>query len=334
MVILLAIALRLVLLPHQSSDFRDFLNPWYQYILDHGGFWALGDDFSNYTPPYLYGLAIVQGLLPQWSAVMAIKLITFPFEALTAFWLYHCWRWRWQDQNPRLPRLLALTFLFSPTLVLNGAYWGQSDIIYTTGLVTCLWALIQKRPHWDMIAFGLAIAVKLQAIWLLPALLIWAWYGQIPWLAFGWIPLVYLMTCLPVAIAGRPWTELLTIYFQQANSYSYLTLNSPNLYQWLPNEFYGVLYPTVLYLAIAIIALFIMTSALRRFPPTPQNLIRISLISVLLVPFVLPKMHARYFFAADVLSFLYVGYFPQQFWVAPAINLISLFTGQCEVLKV
>jgi len=324
-VICLAIALRLVLFSHQTSDFRNFLQPWYEYIRDNGGFWALGADFSNYTPLYLYGLAIVQGLWPHWSPVVAIKILTLPFEALTAFWLYRCWQWRWAAQSPRLPRILALTFLFSPTLVLNGAYWGQSDIIYTTGLVACLWALIHKRPQVALMAFGLAIAVKLQGIWLLPALLVWAWYGQIPWLAFGWIPLMYVASCLPAAIVGRPWPELLTIYLQQANAYAFLTLNAPNLYQWLPNQFYDIVYPTVLYLAIAVIALLMVTLALGNFAPTPPTLIRISLISVLFVPFVLPKMHERYFFAADVLSFLYVGYFPQQFWLAPAINLISLF---------
>ncbi|MEB3160238.1 MAG: hypothetical protein VKL20_02120, partial [Synechocystis sp.] len=249
-----------------------------------------------------------------------------PFEALTAFWLYRSWQWRWRDQNLELPRLLALTFLFSPTLVLNGSYWGQSDIIYTTGLVGCLWALIRQRPHLALIAFGLAIAVKLQAIWLLPALLIWAGYGKIPWRAFGWIPLVYVVTCFPAAIASRPWPELLTIYLNQANSYPFLTLNAPNLYQWLPNELFGVIYPGVLFLAIAVMTVFIVTTVRRKFAPTPQTLIQISLISVVLAPFVLPKMHDRYFFAADVLSFLYVGYFPQRFWVAPAINLISLFS--------
>jgi Gpi18-like mannosyltransferase len=322
----LAIALRLTLLSHQTSDFRDFLQPWYKYIGNHGGFWALGDGFSNYAPLYLYGLVIVQGLLPWVSPVMAIKLITFPFEGLTTFWLYRSGQWRWRSRNPEFPRLLALTFLFSPTLVLNGSYWGQSDIIYTTGLVSCLWALIRQCPHLGLMIFGLAIAVKLQAIWLFPALLIWAGYGKIPWRAFGWVPLVYCMTCLPAAIAGRPWPELLTIYFQQANSYPFLTLNAPNLYQWLPNELFGTLYPGVLFLAIAVIGVFIGTGIRRKFTPTPPTLIQLSLISVVLVPFILPKMHERYFLAADVLSFLYVGYFPQQFWVAPAINLISLFS--------
>ncbi|MGA1622828.1 MAG: hypothetical protein ACO36E_08885 [Synechocystis sp.] len=325
-VIGLAIALRLTLLPHQTSDFRDFLFPWYQYIAHHGGFWALGDGFSNYTPLYLYGLVMVQGSLSHWPPVMAVKFIALPFDGLAAVCLYRCWQWPWPTFTSPIPRLLALTFLFSPTLVLNGAYWGQSDIIYTTGLVACLWALIRQRPHVALIAFALAIAVKLQAIWLLPALLIWAGYGQIPWWAFGWIPVVYGITCVPAAIAGRPWSELLTIYFSQANSYPFLTLNAPNLYQWVPNRYFGVIYPGVLFLAIAVIILFIGVMVRRKLSPTPLTLIQLSLISVVLVPFVLPKMHERYFFAADVLSLLYVGYFPQRFWVAPAINGISLFS--------
>ncbi|MEB3227134.1 MAG: hypothetical protein VKJ27_02010 [Synechocystis sp.] len=92
--------------------------------------------------------------------------------------------------------------------------------------------------------------------------------------------------------------------------------------RWLTAGETGV----VIGLAIAVIILFIGVMVRRKLPLTPPTLIQLSLISVVLVPFVLPKMHERYFFAADVLSLLYVGYFPQRFWVAPAINGISLFS--------
>ncbi|MFM7579157.1 MAG: hypothetical protein ACKO5Q_19770, partial [Microcystaceae cyanobacterium] len=47
---------------------------------------------------------------------------------------------------------------------------------------------------------------------------------------------------------------------------------------------------------------------------------------VLLMPYSLPKMHDRYFFAADLISIIYGFYFPPYFFVPVAINLVSLFS--------
>jgi Gpi18-like mannosyltransferase len=44
-----------------------------------------------------------------------------------------------------------------------------------------------------------------------------------------------------------------------------------------------------------------------------------------IVPFLLPRMHERYFFLADILSILYVFYFPSRFYTAIIMSLVSLF---------
>ena len=54
--------------------------------------------------------------------------------------------------------------------------------------------------------------------------------------------------------------------------------------------------------------------------------IRLALASALLVPFALPHMHERYFFAADCIAIVYGFYFPRRFYVPLAVVTISLFS--------
>ena len=49
---------------------------------------------------------------------------------------------------------------------------------------------------------------------------------------------------------------------------------------------------------------------------------------MLIVPFVLPKMHQRYFFPADILSVAFGFYFPKYFYVPIILNLVSFFSYQ------
>jgi len=320
----LAVALRGALLTHETPDYNYYLSPWYDYIVNNQGFWALQDNFSNYTPPYLYALVFVAHYLAFLPKVVAIKLIVFPFEVLASVLIYRLVKLAY-PQGP-LAKLATLTFLFAPTVVLNGSYWGQCDIIYTTALLACLYCWATHRFMAANLSFGTAIAIKLQALWLGPALLIGVFKKQYSWQLMVWIPLTYGFWSLPAAIAGRPWGELWLIYFQQSQTFASLTLNAPNIYQWIPPQFYSQVLPWSLAGAIVVCGLFITIVSSFKFTVTFPLWLQISLISVILVPYCLPKMHDRYFFAADVISLVYGFYFPTYFWVPLALNGISLFS--------
>ena len=57
-------------------------------------------------------------------------------------------------------------------------------------------------------------------------------------------------------------------------------------------------------------------------------LIKIALVSVVLLPFLLPRMHERYFFAADIFSIIFAFYFPRYFYLPVLMQLISFFSYQ------
>jgi Gpi18-like mannosyltransferase len=216
--------------------------------------------------------------------------------------------------------------LFAPTLILNGSYWGQCDVIYTTGLMACLYYLCRQQENFALIAFGIAVSFKQQALFLLPLLVILTFKKYLSPMAFCWIPTVYLLAIFPALLLGRPLPDLLLIYFNQANTFKKLTLNAPNLYQWIPNDYYLLVTPIGMILAIAVLIMFIIFVGQSRAKINSDLIILLATLSVLLMPYFLPKMHDRYFFPADLISLIYGFYFPQYFFVPVAITLVSLFS--------
>ncbi|MEW5960748.1 MAG: hypothetical protein AB1801_23735, partial [Chloroflexota bacterium] len=328
----LALWLRYSLRNFESDDFRGFTGKWYDFIVNHGGFRALQYDFANYSPPYLYLLTMATYLFAGIPKVFAIKLISIIFDFGCAFFIYKLVRLKYPTGS--IPCFAALAGLFAPTVFLNSSCWGQADVIYTTGLLACLYFLASRQEIPAFIAFGLALAFKLQAIFLAPLLFILLLKGRVSWRSFFIIPLVYFIAILPAWFSGRPLVDLLLIYFNQADTYQQLTKNAPNLYQWFPNRTYEIFYHAGLIWTAALIYLFALSVYKSRAQLTTAIMVELATISVLIMPYFLPKMHERYFFAADVLTIVFAFYFPPYFFVAILIQMVSLFTYLPFLFKV
>jgi len=75
-------------------------------------------------------------------------------------------------------------------------------------------------------------------------------------------------------------------------------MHAPSLLSLIPNSgrFYPYFYPAGLILAITVGLLFSILIYKSQAKLTPSLVIELSLISVMIMPFVLPKMLDRYFF--------------------------------------
>jgi len=166
--ILLGVAIRIYFLPHISLDMKAYLIPWYDYIAAHGAWAALGEEFSNYTPPYLYLLALATLGKGFFSKVTAIKLLSIVFDFSNAYLVFRIVKL--QAQKEYLPLAAAALFLCLPTVALNSSAWGQADSIYAFFILASLFYLLQDKPLPALILFGVAFAFKAQAVFLLPFL--------------------------------------------------------------------------------------------------------------------------------------------------------------------
>jgi Gpi18-like mannosyltransferase len=319
--ILLAITLRLSLFDFESVDYRIFLSPWYDFIVGHGGFRAFEFDFSNYSPLYLYLLALATYLpLPK---LYAIKLVAISFDLLLALFVMLIVRLKYESRAVWLSSFFAA--LFAPTVFVNSALWGQADATYTSMLVASIYFAIRRRPNLSLFFFSVALSFKLQAVFLFPLFIVLLLKRRVPVYSLLIIPGTYMVSISAAWLAGRPLIELLMTYPDQAGLDSELTLNAPNLYQWLPDE-PGILEKPGLILAALLVGLLCLISWRSAAEVDEDLIVRVSLASVLLLPFMLPHMHERYFFAADIISIIYAFYSPKRLFVPIIVGGASLFS--------
>lgn len=319
--IIFAVTIRLVCVPNKSVDYKYFLDPWYDFIASHGGFSALKYGFADYTPSYLYWLLIASTLLSGLPKILAIKLFAMTVDFICAFLTYKIVKLKYPVG--RMANWAFLAVILSPTVIYNSSLWGQCDVIYTTGLIACIYFLSIHKQIPALISFGVALSFKLQAMFLAPLLLILLIKKRISWFYLPIITLVYIGAMLPAWIAGRPIKELLLVYFEQSNKYKELAKNVPNLYQWIPNDYYNIVVPIGLLLTVTAILLLAYLVDRSKLEITQDRLIYLATISVFFMPYLLPKMHERYFYPTDILSIIFAFYFPQYRWVAISVQLAS-----------
>jgi len=320
--IALAVAVRYSLVDYKSFDFIKDTKGWYNTIKGEG-FSAFGHNFSDYNPPYLYLLYLIARFIPDTSIVLATKLPSMIADFVSAWLVYRIVRLKYVDSP--FPFLAALAILFAPTVVINSAFWGQLDALYTCALLATLYSILIKKYGLAMLMFGLSVSFKAQAIFLLPLLIALLIRKEIPWKYFLLIPLVMILALVPSWVAGRPPLELLLIYPSQAGEYKQLAMNAPSVFSLVPasGRFYIYYYHAALISAVAAGIFFSIFVSKSPAKLTPSILLELALIAVLMIPFILPKMHERYFYPADVISIIFAFYFPRYLFVPILMSVIS-----------
>ena len=294
---------------------------WYGFIRDNGILTALGKKISIATPLYTYVLAISTILGSYIPKIIAIKLFSITADLLNAFYIYKIVRLKYL--TGRIPFWAAGAFLILPTVFVNSAFWGQYDACYTVFLVASLYFFLKEKPIWGMLAFSFAFAFKLQAVFYVPFLVILLFKRRTKWWHYLLVPIVYILICIPLVVLGRSWLDVLTIYLGQADFYHALSLNAPNLYIFFPDTYSQVGIYIGLLIATVGICSWIILSIRNKIVLDQKMLVLIALISVAITPFLLPEMHERYFYPADVFSLITAFFIPELWFLPLTYQVIS-----------
>ena len=195
--------------------------------------------------------------------------------------------------------------LFLPTVFLNGAYWGQCDVIYATFAVMSVYYALCYKPIRALVFIALALAFKLQAIFIFPLYLIFLCTRKIRWLHLPVFPLTYIAAILPAVFFGRPFWDTLLFYISQADTTGRgLVYNAPSIFAFAQTRYdsqlamFGVIAAFVLILLVYLLTL----SRRRRKGLRNEDFLVAALLFTVGVPLFLPQMHDRYFFMADVFA--------------------------------
>lgn len=299
-----AMLARVLCLDYASGDYNSFLVSWYQYFQENGGFAAIAHDVGDYNVPYLYFMALIS-YIPA-PDLYQIKLFSILFDVVLAWGCLRLTRsLRGERQGSAAPLIAFGAALFLPTVVLNGAYWGQCDAIYGALVIHAVALVLEGRNSSSVALMALAFCFKLQTIFVLP---LWGvlWLAKRVRFRELWVfPLTYLAAMLPAVLLGKPVGDILGVYVQQMGEYSRLTLNAPTVYQFLPYKAeidenlasaLGIAAAGVLVLVLLGVGLWLGRRLDRRAAFAAAVVLAIG------VPFFLPHMHERYFFLADVLT--------------------------------
>ncbi len=320
--IVAAMVLRGLCMDHETLDYQDFLTRWVKIFREQGGFRALRYSIGNYNVPYLYFLAAF-----SYSSVRdlyLIKLLSIFFDVMLAWGVMrtvYCF-------TDRRATVLAAFFvtLFLPTVVLNGAYWGQCDSIYVSFAVWSVYFALKDRPIASVCMIALSFAFKLQAIFLMPVFLIFLFARKIKWWHLVFFPITYVLTALPAIAFGRPAKSTLLLYFNQAGTVGGgLNYNSSSMYAFLRGaENTDRLARIGILAAFVFLLLLYLFCFLRRNSLDNRALLTCALLVCVAVPFFLPHMHDRYFFPADIFSVAFAFVFVRLVHVPVLVSFASL----------
>lgn len=290
--LILSVVVRIVFFDYETLDYLNFLKNWVEYYRMNGGFLALKSSIGNYNIPYQYFLALFSYI--GVNDLYLIKILSCLFDYLLAYsGMMICRKCGVTKNNSYV---CFFVILFLPTVVINSALWAQCDSTYVSLALLGIYLALDDRPVWSMVSMALSFGFKLQAVFILPVcviLLIMKKYKIWHFLIF---PLTYLVLILPAVLAGRPFKDAFMLYVNQMNTVgSAANYNSPALNALTHGS--GSVLAAVAAMLIIIIFAFILRKEL-----TNRMFILLSVIMVTAIPFFLPHMHDRYFYASDVLS--------------------------------
>ena len=299
-----AMLVRVLCLDHVTLDYEDFLHHWYVYFQENGGFQGIAGSVGDYNMPYLYFMAAISYLsVPD---LYLIKLFSILWDVLLAWGCLRLVRSLTRERQGSAAPLIAFgAALLLPTVVLNGSYWAQCDVIYGALAIHAAALALEGQNKTSVALMGIAFSFKLQSIFVLPLWGVLWLAGKVKFRELWMFPLAYLATILPAMVLGKPLGDILGIYVTQLGEYPRLTLNAPSVYQFIP---YGVQVDGALAgklgiaaagaLVLALLALgFWLGDRLNR-----ETIMAIAVVLCVGVPFFLPHMHERYFFLADVFT--------------------------------
>lgn len=333
----ISVAIRINGVKFESLDMIKCLYKWFEVLKNNGGLNALALNIGDYNMPYMTIMALLT-YLPI-SPLVSIKAVSIIFDFLLAISCVKLTKELLKNRyNEKLGLLVYSIIILLPTVILNSSYWGQCDSIYATFIIMSLVYLIREKYLISFIFLGISFAFKLQFIFILPLyVLYFLAKRKLPIYYFLIIPMVNFIMCLPSVVFGKNILDCIRIYFNQTGEYNNkISLNFPGIYNFfydteefsneipLPNEYLPKIMIIILGLIFIGIALYVI---IKKVKFDNNLIIETALWSVMITTFLLPYMHDRYMFVADVLSVIYcIINGSRKIYVPICINLCSAYT--------
>ena len=271
---------------------------------------------ADYSPLYLFmislftlvptGTTMTVGaytFFPEW--MLTLKSCYFIFDILNALAVCLIIKRITNDKTKAAIGYLITVML--PVQFINSAVWGNADSIYVCFLLYCIYFALKNKGGFSMFFFGLALANKLQALFVAPFLVYLLINRKIKLHKTVYAPLAVIASFIPAYVCGAGVFEPFAFYSRQLNGYSKLTLGCPNFWHLFSfsSKSENIINRGAPYFALAVIGVFFAIILMRNIKQTDSNLLAVAAFTVGITVFFLPHLHERYFYMLDVLAVVY-----------------------------
>lgn len=314
--------IRIALLYFPSRDYNIYLSQWLLAMRPLSVKEALVTEIGDYNLPYLYFLIILSRF--KLNDLIFIKFFSCVFDVLTAYFVMKVVALKTDKKHWQL-----LSFAFTlavPTVILNSSFWGQCDSVYAAFCVASLYYAMKERGFLSIAMFSLAFVFKLQSIFIVPALLVCLIIKKIKPIHLSLFPIIFVAASLPAIIAGRNLASIVGIYANQASEYSDLVLNAPSVFQLVGNVSFDNFKVFGIFFAGVAVFMLVYICYVYRESINQKDMVSLFFLSSLIFPYLLPSMHDRYFFLADVLSVL-LFFYDRKKWYVPLITVFASYVS-------
>lgn len=308
-----------------SLDMRDALLPWFDQIKAAGGLKALSGQVGDYG--LLYQTIISLMTYVNIDPIYQYKLLSVVFDialAVMAALVYKDLRmngWRGsvaggENVLGSLSRearesILSQTVMVGaivwllPTVMLNSAYWGQCDSMYS---FFCLATLYQLRRGSYALAFvllGLAFSCKLQTVFIMPFIVVYYLITKRFSALYIFISLVVVWLMGAVAFAyGRSLLAPLSIYYGQSSHYQLMYLSFPSFWVILGDNYLGFRWYAIFFTLCVVVAGMYACLNHRRYVMGKDGYYCALAWFIWSMVLFLPSMHDRYAYLLDLVLVL------------------------------
>lgn len=289
---------------------QQYLTPWFEEIKAHGGLASLSTQIGDYNILYQTIIALMTYL--DIPCIYQYKFLSIVFDFVLAIGVAYFIAYPDKSSNPladvqdketrQVQFNLAYTIvLFLPTVVLNSAYWGQCDSIFTSLLVLFMAFLHKKKFLSAFTLYGIAFAFKFQSILLLPFVICYYFYKKD--FSIGWlfVSIVVFYLCNSIGLFyGRTVLEPFEIYFSQTETYSFMYLNIHSFWMLIGDNYEHLKsFALICTLILCGIGLYLILSGKKKLDTHEQFLHTAAWFLWTCILF-LPAMHERYTYALDI----------------------------------
>ena len=326
-VLLVSLEIRWSLRDFVSVDSAVYLLPWYDEIKSNGGIHGLSQQVGDYNMLYQFLIAIMT-YIPI-SSLHAYKMLSILFDYGLAFTVGTIVKQITGNKQTGIFAFLLVTV--SPLVFLNSSAWGQCDAIYTCFIMLTILAVLNENYKSAFLLLGLAFSFKLQAVFILPfILLIYFVKKKFSVLYFLIIPAMMILTSMPCLVMGRAIGDIFAVYFAQTGTYEKIAVNYPSFWVLLDDTFVTGSYKTMKIAAIAVTVLvlgaWMLAWILKKVVFSSRNMIYMAFVLCYTCVLFLPAMHDRYGFCYEIFAVIIAFLNIKTVLPAVMISSISLVT--------